>query len=548
MLARPEEATYSALLRFKDVKSDLIQLSPSLHVLKESLSSLGDSTSSSQCDGSLSKSKVREQVQKLLLSALVVIDVRKALYEGRIQHAGSIAEDAIRCNCMHANVVDELAHYATEIGRALNMMRLCDQLNHGIKNGDSHTLRIAIKESKESSVSLSDDLGLLRTLENAEVALQAIVKVEKRLQSVNEVYCTRVLQHILEKAKGLNVAGPLVDGAQRRLDILNQFDTGVNDLNIHSGGLVTGKDAQRMICDLASSLNVSNHPLAHRANVLLKLSDAGFTRSIIASGCGAGNAYGVVTETIKYKMSLLKLNEFQDKYALEKFERLRDSNLFTMRLGLHYKEQKSSMLRYSDSAIGTSLTRLSPLLSTLAVFVFTHIVKVIDENASSVPEVLLRNMINVGRSCPIMRDEILLQLVKQLRSNPIEDSESRIWYMLRACLMHFPPSDIFENYLESFLYSCINARLDIRSHLAQHCIRNMHQAIFLYGYNNKIFSKWDSHLGAVKSWLSPLPPALRHSPNFSKEAPMLNSSKSLGLNTKCDMFHGTVDPAFSTYK
>lgn len=531
-------------ITFKDIKSDIAVLSPSLHVLQLTFGISIDSPTNNVTDPDESKSKVHKQVEKLVLSALVTVDVRKALYEGRIQHAGNIAEAALQPGCVHPNVVEEMTHYATEIGRALNMMRLCDQLRDGIKNGDSKSLIRVIKESKESKVSLSDDLGLLLTLDKAETTYKAIVNVERKFKSIADVHSPEEIQEMLNTAKHLNVTGPLIDEAVARLDTLRLFNTGICDLNIYSGGMVAGKAAQEMICDLSTSLKVPQHPIARRAQVLCKLNDAGHTRAAVADACLRRNAYGAVTETIQYKRSLLKLVEFQEKFSLEKFERLRDPSIFTMRLALQYKEQRSTMLKYTDSTIGTSLTVLSPVVATLAVFVFTHIIKVVDEKSSSAPEVLLRNLINIGRTCPIMRDEIILQIVKQLRSNPNEESECRVWYMLRLCLKFFPPSDLFENYLECFLLSCINARMDTRSHLAQQCIRNMHSSIFLYGYNKKILVPWDSTLGVIKLWLTPIsPPDGTSLPKDAHDPPAI--PKSLGINAKCDLYYGSLDPAFS---
>jgi hypothetical protein len=156
--------------------------------------------------------------------------------------------------------------------------------------------------------------------------------------------------------------------------------------------------------------------------------------------------------------------------------------------------------------------------------------------------VLLRNLISIGRSCPLLRDEVLLQTVKQLRANPSEDSEGRVWLVLRACLKHFPPSDAFENYLECFLLSGINARMDTRSHLAQQCTRHMHQAIFLFGYNKKVTASWDSSLHTMRRWLSPVAPLDGEEASAGTSASI---SKPLGINVKCELYHGTTDPAFS---
>jgi hypothetical protein len=53
-----------------------------------------------------------------------------------------------------------------------------------------------------------------------------------------------------------------------------------------------------------------------------------------------------------------------------------------------------------------------------------------------------------AQSVPELRDEIFLQLCKQLTGNPSVGSTERGWVLLHVALCSFPPSEELENFLE----------------------------------------------------------------------------------------------------
>jgi hypothetical protein len=73
-----------------------------------------------------------------------------------------------------------------------------------------------------------------------------------------------------------------------------------------------------------------------------------------------------------------------------------------------------------------------------------------------------------GVSHADLRDEIFLQLMKQLRDNPSPASMERGWGLLHLCLLTFPPSDDAENYVEHFL----------RSRNATECVVALHTTLY----------------------------------------------------------------------
>lgn len=76
-----------------------------------------------------------------------------------------------------------------------------------------------------------------------------------------------------------------------------------------------------------------------------------------------------------------------------------------------------------------------------------------------------------GLALPELRDEILLQLAKQLTGNPSLASAERGWVLLHAALATFPPSEELENFLELWL----------RERGAVPCVWAMHLTLYRGG-------------------------------------------------------------------
>lgn len=254
---------------------------------------------------------------------------------------------------------------------------------------------------------------------------------------------------------------------------------------------------------------------------------------------------------MRLKKSYLSLDSSKQKYIVEHFSRLRAPLDYE---GLHYhpNPSKSSemalqhMLWHSGShSIPTSLTVLSPSYSALAVWIFSHLIRGIERNIYSSPEVQLKSLITVGRMVVPLRDEIFLQIIKQLRNNKDTVSYSRLWRLLGACLYHFPPSQSFENYLELYILAESEISFSVatsmgfvgmttpgtggvinrnaativanhRSMIAKQCLRLLHESVIKYGYYHSMlgFEDWDSSLRCMRSWLAdsshPYFPVFRH--------------------------------------
>ena len=88
------------------------------------------------------------------------------------------------------------------------------------------------------------------------------------------------------------------------------------------------------------------------------------------------------------------------------------------------------------------------------------------------PAMLAREILDTGTDMPELRDEIYVQLMKQLTDNPREPlspvASKRGWNLVALCLSTFPPSDQLENYLETFL----------RENGQHRSVKKLHKVVF----------------------------------------------------------------------
>ena len=141
---------------------------------------------------------------------------------------------------------------------------------------------------------------------------------------------------------------------------------------------------------------------------------------------------------------------------------------------------------------------------------------------------LLIKLVQLGRSCPSLRDEIYAPHIRLIRGNTTSSLE-KLWRSLLCCCAHFPCSEEFENYFESFLlleHLSIsteeeeeekkgNGNGNESGHLEKkgglttisdaflphRCMRLLHESVFLYGYTLPIKSYCKLDFTTMSKWL-----------------------------------------------
>ena len=122
-------------------------------------------------------------------------------------------------------------------------------------------------------------------------------------------------------------------------------------------------------------------------------------------------------------------------------------------LTLSRDKLREGYLMWTSEQIHTSMTSTLTTKDQIktAQTVFGLIQVFMGDRKEGDPDSAGEAVVRGGFQHPEMRDETLCQIIKQLTLNPNPGSIARGWNLLGACIASFPPSQMFENYLEVYL-------------------------------------------------------------------------------------------------
>ena len=309
-----------------------------------------------------------------------------------------------------------------------------------------------------------------------------------------------LIKFYLEKGSKFKIPDAVCVQSQRRLDQVIRFEAYVDSLRKSNESIFYDSACCYMILEKANAHMVVDHPHVRQAVFFQSLKPSAQLIAAVAQGLKLKSMNFVVNETLKFRRKYFKDDQHVKKYRLLNFGSLRSAHDFLSRSSMTPTDSLArSMLTYSDSGIPTSLTKLPPKLATLAVWIFNHCIKAIELQSNMHPELILLNVVRLGRACVAIRDEILLQTIKQIQDNVSPSSADKMWRLLGLCLHYFPPSQLFESYLELALIEIGSRGTEVYSNIANYCTILLHQAVFKYGYCKVLQTNLSS--GPLKPWL-----------------------------------------------
>jgi myosin heavy subunit len=143
---------------------------------------------------------------------------------------------------------------------------------------------------------------------------------------------------------------------------------------------------------------------------------------------------------ITIQIKALHFREFRttDHYSLYNFQNLKDG-------------QPEDFLTFSPLPINGSLTRLDDRENIVSIRMFKHVMGFMGDRHYTYPMTLAAEALQTAYFHPVLRDELFLQIIKQITNNPSGESVEKGWLLLYITLSVFPPSSNLENYLEHFL-------------------------------------------------------------------------------------------------
>ena len=115
-------------------------------------------------------------------------------------------------------------------------------------------------------------------------------------------------------------------------------------------------------------------------------------------------------------------------------------------------EVSSKLLSFSEIPISTSLMKMRSRQDIeVSMKMFKNVLGFMGDRSYTYPQTLARELLEACLLHPPLRDELYLQIIKQVRNNLNVQSQRLGYLLLDMCLQSFPPSEKIENTLEYFL-------------------------------------------------------------------------------------------------
>ena len=202
----------------------------------------------------------------------------------------------------------------------------------------------------------------------------------------------------------------------------------------------------------------SNATIEQLRLLLDSTSDEKFRQLQLKAANALGDKHRATRITIALKQLVHKRTAHM--FTLDSYAKWRGADEWAgEKLGLGgKKELADGMKRWTRDTIHTSLTRLpSKECNKLACKAFKRLLVYCGDRTSDGGDKavggydVLRELLDIGLQHKEVRDELFIQLMKQLTANPNTDSERRVWTAMYTALETFPPGSDLENILEIFL-------------------------------------------------------------------------------------------------
>jgi hypothetical protein len=164
----------------------------------------------------------------------------------------------------------------------------------------------------------------------------------------------------------------------------------------------------------------------------------------------------------------------QAKYDIKYYPGLRTPDDFARGAILNKSKIKEGFLVFQNYVIPKSLLDLnSKEANKLALQMHKDLLGYMGDKQMPFPAMLAQDILRKGYEYKPIRDEIYLQIIKQLAGNPRAESVAKGWQMLCMCVGTFPPSYEFENYLLHYILEKRDRGRGAVVDYARYCLRTL---------------------------------------------------------------------------
>ncbi len=192
----------------------------------------------------------------------------------------------------------------------------------------------------------------------------------------------------------------------------------------------------------------------------------------------AGPSERVVIQDQDYEQAEKARNEKKElarqaRFDLKNFSGLRTADDFAKGAILNKQSVKDKFLVWQGTVISKSLMDLPKELSKIAIQIHKDLLGYMGDKHMPFPAMLAQDVLRKGYETPSIRDEIFLQIIKQLSTNPRAESVAKGWQLMCMCVSTFPPSSDFENFLLHYILLKLEKGRGAVVDYARYCLRTL---------------------------------------------------------------------------
>lgn len=163
----------------------------------------------------------------------------------------------------------------------------------------------------------------------------------------------------------------------------------------------------------------------------------------------------------------------QARFDLKNFSGLRTPDDFAKGAILNKQSVKDKFLIWQGTVISKSLMDLPKDMSKVAIQIHKDLLGYMGDKHMPFPAMLAQDVLRKGYEIPNIRDEIFLQIIKQLSTNPRAESVAKGWQLMCMCVSTFPPSPDFENFLLHYILNKLERGRGAVVDYAKYCLRTL---------------------------------------------------------------------------
>ncbi len=163
----------------------------------------------------------------------------------------------------------------------------------------------------------------------------------------------------------------------------------------------------------------------------------------------------------------------QARFDLKNFSGLRTPDDFAKGAILNKQSVKDKFLVWQGTVISKSLMDLPKESSKVAIQIHKDLLGYMGDKHMPFPAMLAQDVLRKGYETPSIRDEVFLQIIKQLSTNPRAESVAKGWQLMCMCVSTFPPSSDFENFLLHYILLKLEKGRGAVVDYARYCLRTL---------------------------------------------------------------------------